>query len=255
MSRYVIKFSKEGTIRYISHLDLFRLFKRAFKRAGILLEYSQGFNPHPKMSFAQPLSLGYSSSAEYLEFETREPYLTDEILEKIKPVLPEGILVFSCEELPVAGKSLAALTESADYEVRIPGRAVSGWLASGYNKEDRCIDETDNHITGLIIKWLSLDRIMIQKRQKKSDRDVEVDIKPMIRDMSCFVDNNYIMITMRLAAGSAANLSPEVALASFCDSYGIQYDRAEVSIKRTGLYFREIVAEDKIEDKIDFIIQ
>ena len=58
MSRYVIKFSKEGNIRYISHLDLLRLFKRSFKRVGIKLQYSQGFNPHPKMSFAQPLSLG-----------------------------------------------------------------------------------------------------------------------------------------------------------------------------------------------------
>ena len=70
MSRYVVKFYKEGVLRYISHLDLLRLFKRSFKRVDIKLQYSQGFNPHPKMSFAQPLSLGYDSRGEYLEIET-----------------------------------------------------------------------------------------------------------------------------------------------------------------------------------------
>ena len=57
MGQYAIKFSKQGFICYTSHLDLLRLFKRAFKKAGIKLAYSQGFNPHPKMGFAQPLVL------------------------------------------------------------------------------------------------------------------------------------------------------------------------------------------------------
>ena len=62
MGRYLLKFTKEGNIRYISHLDLLRVFQRAMKRAGISLRYSQGFNPHAKISFAHPLSLGYSST-------------------------------------------------------------------------------------------------------------------------------------------------------------------------------------------------
>src|SRR5659263_497609 len=57
MYRYIVKFSKFGYIKYISHLDLMRLFKRSFKRMGVKLEYSQGFNPHPKMGLAQPLFL------------------------------------------------------------------------------------------------------------------------------------------------------------------------------------------------------
>ena len=70
MYRYYLEFSKTGNIRFISHLDLLRLFKRTFKRSGIELVYSQGFNPHPKLGFAQPLSLGYEGLAEILEFET-----------------------------------------------------------------------------------------------------------------------------------------------------------------------------------------
>ena len=71
MTRYIMQFSKTGTSCYISHLDLVRVFHRAFKRAGIKLEYSKGFNPHPKMGFAQPLSLGYTGIREYIEFENQ----------------------------------------------------------------------------------------------------------------------------------------------------------------------------------------
>ena len=71
MYKYTIVFSKTGLVKYISHLDMLRLFKRAFRRAGIELAYSQGFNPHPKMGFAQPLSLGYEAEAEYWSWRPR----------------------------------------------------------------------------------------------------------------------------------------------------------------------------------------
>ena len=81
MSKYIIEFSKTGTICYTSHLDLMRIFKRVFKRTGIALAYSQGFNPHPKMGFAQPLSLGYWGMEEYIEFETAEEWQPDQLLQ------------------------------------------------------------------------------------------------------------------------------------------------------------------------------
>ena len=54
MSKYILTFEKSGYIRYTSHLDMVRLFQRAIRRSGIILAYSQGFNPHPKMSFSVP---------------------------------------------------------------------------------------------------------------------------------------------------------------------------------------------------------
>lgn len=222
MSRYVIKFSKEGTIRYISHLDLLRLFKRSFKRVGIKLQYSQGFNPHPKMSFAQPLSLGYSSTGEYLEFETVSPYVNEEILEKINTVMPEGIRVISCDELPDNGKTLAALTEYADYEISIP-----------------IMGELKESIRDVIRNYIAQDQIIVLKHQKKSGKDIETDIKPMISEIDGIVYDNLIMITAMLAAGSTANLSPEMLLTSFCKFAELTYDRAEISIKRTEIYFNK----------------
>ncbi|HML37320.1 MAG TPA: TIGR03936 family radical SAM-associated protein [Bacillota bacterium] len=227
MSRYVIKFSKEGMIRYISHLDLLRLFKRSFKRVGIRLQHSQGFNPHPKMSFAQPLSLGYFSTGEYLEFDTVEPYPTDEILEKINSVMPEGVHVFSCRELPAAGKTLAALTEYADYEIRIP-------LSNGSEEKSA---EKSAAVLKSAEGYLSQENIFMIKHQKKSGKDIEIDIRPMIAEFKCQVDDNHIMITTKLAAGSTANLSPEAVLSTFCEFAGTACDRAEVAITRTEIYF------------------
>ena len=59
--KYRLQFSKEGETKYVSHLDLVRLFTRAFKRAELPLAYSEGFNPHPKMSIGLPLSVGVTS--------------------------------------------------------------------------------------------------------------------------------------------------------------------------------------------------
>jgi radical SAM-linked protein len=174
------------------------------------------------MSFAQPLSLGYAASAEYLEFDTTEPYSTDEIIEKLNSIMPEGIQVFACEELPVGGKTLAALTEAAGYEILIPVEGVFQGVIEDLTK-----------------KYIAQEQINVIKHQKKTGKDIEVDIRPMIRGMNGMVDNNNIMLTMKLAAGSTLNLSPEIVLSTFCDFAGITYDRAEVLIRRSEIYFQK----------------
>ena len=114
-NRYVIKFTKNGYIKYTSHL-----IKRAFKKTGITLGYSQGFNPHPKMGFAQPLSLGYSSRYELIEFETVENHATEDIMKRLMGQMPSGINIVSCSTLDDKVKSLAADADSAEYRIWIP---------------------------------------------------------------------------------------------------------------------------------------
>ena len=69
MAKLRLIFSKEGRAVYISHLDLMRTFQRVFMREGLILKHSQGFHPHPIISFALPLSVGQSSRCEILDFE------------------------------------------------------------------------------------------------------------------------------------------------------------------------------------------
>ena len=83
-------FEKAGNARYISHLDLMRVFQRAFKRAGLPLTHTQGFNPRPSVSIALPLSLGVESQCELLDFELERPYACAEIREKLNAALIDG---------------------------------------------------------------------------------------------------------------------------------------------------------------------
>lgn len=96
MARLV--FSKTGNAVWISHLDLMRVFQRAFRRAGMLLKHSQGFTPHPCLSMAMPLSVGVSSRCELLDFELAEEDKTplEQIPALLNAALPEGIAVTRC---------------------------------------------------------------------------------------------------------------------------------------------------------------
>lgn len=89
-------FEKTGRAVWISHLDLMRLFQRAFKRAGLPLKHTQGFNPRPSVSIALPLSVGVESKCELLDFELDGCEASgDEIMQLLNPLLVEGVKVLS----------------------------------------------------------------------------------------------------------------------------------------------------------------
>jgi len=86
-------FSKKGAMKYISHLDLMRLFTRAMRRSGLPLKMTQGFNPHPKLSLKRALKLGVDSENEEASILLRAIVNTAEFKEKLQSQLPEGIEV------------------------------------------------------------------------------------------------------------------------------------------------------------------
>lgn len=89
-------FQKTGNAVYISHLDLMRLFQRAFKRAGLPLTHTQGFNPRPSVSIALPLSLGVESQCELLDFELEtDTFSNEDICTRLNQALVEGVHVLS----------------------------------------------------------------------------------------------------------------------------------------------------------------
>ena len=218
MTRYCISFSKSGYGKYSSHLDLLRLFKRAFRRAGIPVAYSHGFNPHPKMSFAQPLSLGYAADNELLEFETDEPYDLSGAADELNKDMPQGIKVTGEGEVNGA-KSLAASVYAADFIVYIP--------VPFYEKD----------YPELISEYLSRDEIMAEKKQKKTGKIAETNIRGKIRSMSCErADDNTLILKLKLDSGSASNLSPELVINTFFTFAGKDVKRYEIEVTRSKLY-------------------
>jgi len=86
-------FSKQGMMRYISHLDLMRLFTRAMRRAELPLKITEGFSPHPKFSIKRALKLGLESDNEEATVGLKEPVVAEEFKQKLQKQLPEGISI------------------------------------------------------------------------------------------------------------------------------------------------------------------
>jgi radical SAM-linked protein len=116
-------FEKYGRAVWISHLDLMRLFQRAFKRAGLLLKHTQGYNPRPSVSIVLPLSVGVESHCELLDFELEgEQVSNEEVLERLNPCLVDGVRGLQVYDDGDKLKNLALLdcTVTLEYDHGIP---------------------------------------------------------------------------------------------------------------------------------------
>ena len=98
MDKLRLRFTKTGRAVYISHLDLMHTMQRAFSRAGYELKYSEGFNPHPQISIALPLSVGAASLCEVMDFKLNGETDLSVLPEKLSAVMPEGIKVLEAYE-------------------------------------------------------------------------------------------------------------------------------------------------------------
>ena len=222
-NRYVLKFSKGGYAKFTSHLDMLRFFKRAFRKCGISLKYSQGFNPHQKLSFAQPLSQGYSSIYELLEFETERFHEPEKILEAMAEEMPEGINIDWVKSFDSDVKSLASVAESAQYKITLPlsiEQAQLDDLSKGYMQQDK---------------------ILVMKRQKKDKKLVVIDIKDKIRSFEARAYGDDTLLLMTLDCGSVSNCSPELVITSFIEFADIDLPRYKINVEREKINFIKIL--------------
>lgn len=222
----MLKFTKGEIIKYTSHLDMVRMFKRAFQRSGMRLVFSEGFNPHPKMTLAQPLSLGYTSVGEWLEFETVNDIAPEMVKETLSNVLPSGIKILEISTMKPEEKSLASRCAAAEYTIAMNLDSIKTDrtdLIETFTSNPQCED------------FLAQPTILVMKKSVKRKNSVEIDIKPMIHYLSvCVVDNN-IFLSTELAAGSSENLSPELLIEAFQTFYEFEIPRETIEVLRTDL--------------------
>ena len=166
-------FEKKGNAVWISHLDLMRLFQRAFKRAGFSLTHTKGFNPRPSVSIALPLSVGVSSCCELLDFELEETNVScGEICQKLNESLIEGVKVLSVYPDGRKLKELSYLQCAVclEYDNGVPEQAVDA-LNYLFHREE----------------------LIVSKKSKNGI--TEQNIIPMIRSCNiCREDDNTVCI-------------------------------------------------------------
>lgn len=165
-------FEKKGNAVWISHLDLMRLFQRSFKRAGLRLTHTQGFNPRPSVSIALPLSVGVESRCELLDFQLDgEPVACDEILTRLNAALVGGVRVLSVYEGGQKIRNLSYLdcTVTMEYDGGVPDGAEAA-ISSLFQREE----------------------VLVTKRSKNGD--AEHNIIPMIRSLRVEREDDHTLV-------------------------------------------------------------
>lgn len=184
-----LRFAKVGRLKYISHLDINRAMSRALKRAQIPLWYTEGFNPHPYMSFSLPLSLGVESLCESVDLRIIGEITNSEIKKRMNAVLPEDLKIIDVYD---------------DF------RDNSEIVYSDYVYKFEFAD--NNEALEKIKSVLASDEILALKKGKQGKKRVfkETDIKQFIDKYSVSIRDDIIVLNIRLFAGTEKNLNPSL---------------------------------------------
>ncbi len=118
-TKYRLRMTKAGMMKYLSHLEYIRVIERALRRTGLPLEFSEGFHPAPKFSFSPAIPVGVQSFAEYMDITLAFSLDPEDVMERLNNVLPDGISVASAEEIPLKAKPVSNLITEFKYEVKI----------------------------------------------------------------------------------------------------------------------------------------
>jgi radical SAM family uncharacterized protein/radical SAM-linked protein len=113
-----VEFSKNGRLRYLSHLELVVMLQRAIRRAGFPLEYSKGFHPFPKISFGPPLGVGVAGLHEYFDMEITPPFDLALKTRELNALLPEGVYIKDMSFVPAKAESLNSFIKRYEYEIK-----------------------------------------------------------------------------------------------------------------------------------------
>lgn len=191
-------FSKTGRARYISHLDLMRTFQRAFARAKIPIKHTEGFNPHPFVSIALPLSVGYSSQCEILEFGLLAETSCEEVPRRLTAAMPEGIVVHQCYPAERKLKELRYVNYIMNFD-----------YPEGRPQESEPAME----------KLLSRKSLVVKKKSNKSKLGyTEVDLIPLIRNRHIECQSDSMTVNLIVSAQNPG-LNPELIRSAFCVEY------------------------------------
>jgi len=188
--RIRIVFSKLDQMRFTGHLDLLKTWERTFRRAGIPVTYSQGYNPRPRINIGATLPLGFTGESELMDVWLDIWCLPAGVLESLEPALPPGIMVKSIQEVEPDSPSLQRLISASDFIVTLPV----------------FVNELQSRLTDLL-----REKEIWRERRGKS-----YNLRPLILDLSEIRsnDNSTQQLKMRLLTRESATGRPDEVLSS-----------------------------------------
>lgn len=210
-----IWFKKDLECRYISHLDLNRCMLRALHKSKLPIWHTEGFNPHPFVTFPLPLSLGFRGINECMDVKLEDDnFPLEKISQMLNPCLPDGLQVFSATEAIMKAGKVAF----AEFTIKLSKNKISTGIIAEQLRE-----------------LLSMESILIEKKSKKGMKTV--DIKSGIKSYTIKEMFNFVQLDVLLTAGSTDNVNPNLIIQSLENKYGVDYD---IDIARNDLYNSEL---------------
>jgi radical SAM-linked protein len=190
MHRLRIRFERGPEVRFISHLDIIRLWHRALRRAGIELVYSEGFNPHPRISLAAPLALGVTSEAELMDVWLTKYISPHSFITCVSQQLPPGMAIVQVCQIALTLPALQSQVRYAEYRVEV------------------AVKEGAEYITQALASLLDKEHLPWQHQRDTGPKSY--DLRKLIDDL--WLDswhNNCGVIGMRLRCDSSGSGRPE----------------------------------------------
>ncbi len=218
--RVRMAYAKVEDAKFIAHLDLAKVFERALRRARIPMAYSEGFNPHPKISFGSALAVGVEGEREYVDVEMLTELDLKEILGRLQEQLPKGIRVLEGQVIEPHTKALMAVLNEASYRIRVPMALPVG--------QDR-LDEG-------ISSWLGRKSVDYVRYSKKGR--TEKDIRPWVKQLQGQVQGDEVVFDLAVEVGNAGTVRPDEVIASLRELENLPLDVDNLQIKRTGIYVK-----------------
>lgn len=210
MQRLRVRFARGDEIKFISHLDIMRLWERTLMRAGIRIAYSEGFSPHPRLSIAAPLAVGITGESELIDVYTADTVSPHWFSDAVNKQLPVGISILAVQLVGTALPSLQSQVRQAEYRVDVS--RVDG-------PED---------IESSIASLLSSDKLPWYHERDTGKR--EYDLRVLIEDIKLeSSDDEGCTITMVVRCGSNGSGRPEqVTLALGFKQYPLSISRTKL---------------------------
>lgn len=201
--KYRVRFRKNGDLRFVSHHDLMHVIERMFRRADLRLAVTQGFNPHPKMTFALSLALGVAGLNEVLEFETVESIPAEEVQRRMQRQCPPGLEIVSVRAIEFR---TSALVRRARYRVKIsdalindaPQSKVAPSPLAGEGRVGECVHPQIKAFLESTEHWV--------ERQRPQPR--RINVRPFVHELR--LDENHLELALWITPNGAAR--PEEVL-------------------------------------------
>ena len=202
--RALIRFGKQPRLRFISHLDLQRFFQRAVNRTGLPIAYTQGFNPHPVMSFGSALALGWTSEYEVIDIKLSAPMGRRRTEEAVRAALPEDLPVLEVRMVDDRHAAPMALVKMSDYVVRLEGESAPA-------------------VIGQIPAFLERETVTAVKKTKSGEK--EINARPLVLSLEAMGEDSF---RTRLMLTESQSIKPELLVSLLADLAGVEAPQTRV---------------------------